>query len=711
MVFAEAVVNTIAYMIYRKTAIALASAGLLAPVFSSAQVAPPLHSQSTLQPVLVYASRFEEKPADALPQTSIVTSEDIQSSGAGNVSEILSKVVGLSTRINLDGSTNAAVDMRGYGDTADNNVVILLDGVRISENEQASARTSLIPVEIIDHIEVTHGGNSVLYGDGATGGTINIVTKKIIGNVTVVGGGVSSYAGYQSNVFHSRDLGSSQLSVFGKGLKSNGYRDGASTKERSAGLNWVANFDASSSIGFRLLSGQEKNTLPGPLPSVWLNSASTRSEVPGYRYGSDTNNSAITLFGSKKWNNVEFTLDMSRREKSNDSSWRYIANDVYTGYSSTLSPVAPIGNTYAFGASQIKGNTQQFNPRLKVSDFGLINNTLVMGVDRSLTGRNMNAVQSDSWSPDSLNTSNFQAHFKTQGFYFRDDWQINQKDRVTLGYRTQHYSQSNAGSSNWTSFGTASANEIQYTRKFSAGFTGYVKSSQNFRLPNVDDNSSLNYVGVNPVFLIPQESRDIDIGANYKAEKWRSEIKLFKSNIKNEIAYDPSVNGGYGGNVNYDPTRREGVTLRQLYQLTREWDVKLNLHYVKATFTQNQYAGNLVPNTSRNNGNVALGYQFDGAQKLTFTTRFAGDKYASGDFLNDQTKISGYVVHDLSYLFKQNNFSLIGSINNIFNKQYTDLGVYKPYTTGDGYYYIPPYNMTVYPNPGRNFSVMGRYNF
>lgn len=406
---------------------------------------------------------------------------------------------------------------------------------------------------------------------------------------------------------------------------------------------------------------------------------------------------------------------MSRREKSNDSSYRYNAEDVYTGYSPTLSPAAPISNTYAFGTSQIKGNTQLFNPRLKVSDFLLNDNTLVMGVDRTLTGRNMNGSNTDSWFPDAMKNSTFQAHFKTQGYYLRDDWQINTNDRITLGYRSQHYSESNAGTSNWSSSGVASANEMQYTRKFNQSLVGYVKSSQNFRLPNVDDNSSVNSdASSNPIYLMPQVSRDIDIGLNYQTNNWRTEIKMFRSNIKNEIAYDPSVNWGYGGNINYDPTKREGVTLRQFYQLARDWDIKLNLHHVMATFTQNQYAGNIVPNTSRNNGNISIGYQLDSVQKLTFSTRFSSDKYASGDFVNDQAKVSGYVVHDLSYLYKRSNFSVIGSINNIFNKQYTDIGIFKPFGAAglyDNMYYIAPYNMTVYPNPGRNFSLSGRYNF
>ena len=150
---------------------------------------------SVLPSITVYASRFEEKLADALPQTSVVTAAEIQKSGASNVSEVLSKVAGLPMRINLDGSTNAVIDMKGYGDTASNNVVVLLDGVRLSESEQTVARTSMIPLEAIDHIEITKTGNSVLYGDGATGGTVNIVTKKNAGNLTMVSGGLASYSG------------------------------------------------------------------------------------------------------------------------------------------------------------------------------------------------------------------------------------------------------------------------------------------------------------------------------------------------------------------------------------------------------------------------------------------------------------------------------------------------------------------------------------
>ena len=699
-------------MSFHKTVLALASASLVMPIIGTAQGLPPNSNPvSTLQPFMVYASRFEEKATDSLPQTSIITSHEILNSGATNVSDVLSKVVGLPSTINLDGSTNAVVDMRGFGDTASNNMVMLLDSVRISEVEQTTAKTSLIPLEMIDHIEITYGGNSVLYGDGATGGTINIITKKAVGELTVVSGGVASYSSFQSNLFHARTLGSSQLSIFARGLNSHGYRDGSGARERSAGLNWTTDIDASASAGIRLLSSRDKNTLPGPLPSTYLETKPTLSEVPGYHYGSYTQTNSVAIFGNKKFDRVELMLDVSRLEKSNDSDYRYNAIDVYTGYSPTLSP-SPSNNTFAFGTTGIKGNMQSFNPRLKVTDFGLSGNTLIMGVDRLSSGRNMQASLTNAYNPDAMSNSISQVHHRTQAFYIRDDWKISSHDRVTLGYRSQSYSESNAGTSNWISSGTATAHEFQYTRTINQNLTGYVKSSQNFRLPNVDDNNSVNYdANGSPIQLIPQVSHDLDMGLVYRGSRWRSEVRIFTSNIRHEIAFDPGVNWGYGGNINYDPTRRVGFNLSQYYQIDKDWDVRLNLHHIKATFTEGAYVNNLVPNVARNNGNIQLGYQFAEAHKMTLSTRFASDKFAAGDFLNNQSRVPGYVVEDLGYMYKIKSFSLTGSINNIFNKHYTDLGIYKPYNSGDGYYYIPPYNMTVYPNPGRSFSVVGRYNF
>jgi iron complex outermembrane receptor protein len=207
----------------------------------------------------------------------------------------------------------------------------------------------------------------------------------------------------------------------------------------------------------------------------------------------------------------------------------------------------------------------------------------------------------------------------------------------------------------------------------------------------------------NLIPLLPQTSHDVDVGFNTKTADWTNELKYFHSDIHNEIGYDPVR----GGNINFSPTRREGLELKELLKLNNRWNAKLNLQILRATFTSGTYSGNTVPSTSNLNGNLGIDYSLDAHQQVGLTGRYASNRFASGDYLNNQAKVPGYVVADLTYGYREKSWSVVGSINNLFDKHYADVGIYKPTANG----YIPPYNLTTYPNPGRNFSLLGRYSF
>jgi outer membrane receptor protein involved in Fe transport len=55
-------------------------------------------------------------------------------------------------------------------------------------------------------------------------------------------------------------------------------------------------------------------------------------------------------------------------------------------------------------------------------------------------------------------------------------------------------------------------------------------------------------------------------------------------------------------------------------------------------------------------------------------------------------------------MYSESKWQIIGSLNNVFNKNYTDTAIYK-----SSYYLL--YQLTAYPNLGRNFSLTGRYSF
>ena len=72
----------------------------------------------------------------------------------------------------------ASVDIRGFGETAPLNVLVLVDGRRVNEIDLSGTDWTQIPIDQIERIEIVRGAGSVLYGDNAVGGVINIITKK-----------------------------------------------------------------------------------------------------------------------------------------------------------------------------------------------------------------------------------------------------------------------------------------------------------------------------------------------------------------------------------------------------------------------------------------------------------------------------------------------------------------------------------------------------
>ncbi len=106
--------------------------------------------------------------------------EEIERSPGQTIQDILAREPGVQVR-SLFGGVNGAqtsVDMRGFGATAVNNTLILINGRRLNDLDLAGVDFSTIPRKSIERIEITRGNSgAVLYGDGAVGGVINIVTK------------------------------------------------------------------------------------------------------------------------------------------------------------------------------------------------------------------------------------------------------------------------------------------------------------------------------------------------------------------------------------------------------------------------------------------------------------------------------------------------------------------------------------------------------
>src|SRR5437763_17105514 len=84
--------------------------------------------------IVVTATRFPDAKRDLPVGVSIITADDIRRSASSNLGDILAQFGLLQIR-DLAGTQNPQLDLRGFGITGDQNTLVLLDGIRISENE------------------------------------------------------------------------------------------------------------------------------------------------------------------------------------------------------------------------------------------------------------------------------------------------------------------------------------------------------------------------------------------------------------------------------------------------------------------------------------------------------------------------------------------------------------------------------------------------
>jgi len=126
-------------------------------------------------------SRAAESATSAPATSSVITAEELRAHGLRSLDEAINYAsLGMVT---TNPEHAVEVGARGVLLTSDygNHILLLIDGVPANEPWNGTAyfeRGAGVPFEMVDHIEVTLGPGSVMYGGQAMLGVINIVTKR-----------------------------------------------------------------------------------------------------------------------------------------------------------------------------------------------------------------------------------------------------------------------------------------------------------------------------------------------------------------------------------------------------------------------------------------------------------------------------------------------------------------------------------------------------
>jgi iron complex outermembrane recepter protein len=644
----------------------------LACAVSLAFIATGAHAQEQAVPnVYISGSRFPSEPALAPIGATVITAGEIRRAGAADVNEAIRKIGGVYGRQSLDSTPDFSLDLRGFGSNSSQNLVVMLDGVRLSENELATAVLSSIPVDSVERIEITRGGSSVLYGDGATGGVIQIFTKKgaqagAHGSATVAAGQFGA-RDLRGNL--SAGLGRLALDASVGHQETDNDRDNARFRQNnfSGGAQWAYEHGR---VGVRLESARRHSRLPGSLTQAQFAADPHQASTPNDDGALDSDR--VSAFAEHRFGATEFAAELSHREK-----------EVKAAYENTY----PGGTGFSRLAYNSRQN--QFSPRVRhLSDVNGMRNELVAGVDLIRWKRK---TASDFSQADASQTS--------RGIYLRDElrWDKRNNARLAIGARHEVFDKDyldRLGMSAAPESSSQSQNawDVQGSFDLLPGVGLHAKAGQSYRMPNVDENGYRATAAV----LKAQTSHDLELGATLGFQERQLALRLFRHELRDEIFFDPTI--GWGANSNLDPTRRQGVEIDAQSVIAAGWRVTAHLQHVQAKFTEGPNAGREMVLVPRNVLSARLAWVPGDGQSADLGAQWVSSQRFGSDFANScAARIPSYATLDARYARKLGPWEVAVAGANLTDKKY--------YSNAFGC------QSGIYPGDGRQLKLSARYDF
>jgi len=631
--------------------------------------------------VLVTASRLGQGLTGAA--TTTITAEQIAADPAADLPQILSRQAGLQLQSlygGVDGA-QASIGLRGFGATANQNSLVLVNGRRINDPDQSNIDFSAIPLTSIERIEITRGNSAaVLYGDGAVGGVINIVTRN--GSNSEPSAEVEAAAGsfqYRSlNFAANQKFGATALSVYGSDILSNGYRDNNALREK--------NFDAEirqqipgGELYLNIRGDDQHLGLPGSIAlSDWK---TTPKETFSPRDFGATEGVNVALGGTQSLGDgVELVVDAGLRHKEEQSEFQ------------------------SFGSfSGIQVTTASFTPRVNVDRlFFDTPNKLIAGFDLYESWyRSFYSIQQGA-----VPYQNNLLGQTTEALYGEDNLTLSPTTNLGFGLRLQRADLSARQRMDFFAPGFPGTpgtplrqTDDEYSahlgveQKLGADYTLFARIGHAMRLPNMDDR---NFVVVYPTDfrLKTQVSNDAEIGLKAQWGRLQASSRFYAMQLHDEIDYDPGANGGIGANVNLDPTRRLGSESELAFTVTQDLRLSGNVTWTDARFRQGPYKGETVPQVSRLSGNLGAdwniwrNYLVMDADLQAVSKRKLGD-----DFLGQGPTAPSSALVDLKLGGQLDRVTWSVSAQNLFDTRTYQIG------------YFNYGSASVYPLDGRNVMV------
>jgi len=637
-----------------------------------------------LEQLIVSATRWETIGTPTASSVSTITRGQIIESGAKNIIEVLKGQGGIQIQDLFGDGSRSTISMRGFGNNGGSNTLVLVDGRRLNNTDLKTSDLSFISLKDVERIEIIQGSASVLYGDQAVGGAINIITRKV-DKLNIYG-----EVGFGSYNHQYQILDASNRFENGIGIRVSAERRLSDNYRNQNALDYDNFFSNLSyewehgDIFVEYIHTDEDIETPGAIFQQQI--AVSRKLIGPFSVGdfNDTVSDTGRIGGSFSLTpNWEFAVEYTHRNEDIDGL---------------------ISNT-EFSQHRL---ARSFNPRLRGNlSFGKQKLQLVAGADIENTEYKIISGVGDTINDQDMNA-----------VYTLITWQINDQFSLTGGVRYAEMENDSFKRDPFAAFPlpvdtfVSKVNvDEQTANSFGILFTPtgawrlFAKRESIFRFPLADE-----LTGTVALFddLETQTGKSYEAGIEWRNYSIYTKLVGYKLDLDDEIAFDPSLNFGVGANINFDPTERLGVIYELNVTPIDELDIGVQYSYIDASFDSGQFSGNRIPMVADHQLHLNSTYRFWPNWSLYGEIFMISGRVAGGDLDDAFPNLPGYGIGNINLRYDNGNLSFSAKVNNILDKEYSSSAAtgFSPFLPGFG-----GTDTGFFPAPERNFMFSLSYNY
>jgi len=647
---------------------------LLTSVPSFAQDVEPLV-------IVVTPSGIEQSVKEANTTVTVIDQETIEASNASSVAELLRGQAGVNVSDFFGDGSQATVDLRGFGPTASNNTLVLIDGRRLNNSsDTASPDLSLIDIDDIAQIEILQGSSGVLYGNQAVGGVVNIIRKKSYEDSARIGISGGSYGAQRLSASGNKVFGRNRITASVADWSSDNYRDHNEAENQRLSLR-AERIDNGLTSYIEAEAIDDSIDTPGALLAAELDD-DRRQSLDFYEDDYFETETRMLRVGMSK------VLDDART-----IGFDFTNRDTDREFIQTFRPF-PGSVTTQDRENKLFSASYQVVP----VDPGILTSYQI-GISRDATDYELVSA----FGPQDIDQVIEDVYLSTQ-------WSAGARGQIDAGVR---YSDQQATFSD-EGLGIEDTDFDDSVTVFSLGYSHsfetmklFARADQNFRYPTAEEHT--NVLDPSDPGLETQQGVSMEIGLEYRMAQNRIRGTLYRINLDDEIGFASGLFSTY--NLNLDQTSRTGMILEGARQWSREIETRLSFTLLDAEITDGDFDGNQLPlvpeRTIRLDGN----YRFNAELLVSMEIIAVDDQVFGGDFANELEKLDSYEIVNAHASYAYKNWVIGLRVNNLLGEQYSEIGNQFASSFGPPPNFAAVYEPSFFPSPERNYWLSAKVNF